>query len=172
MWASGCVEELPGTSDIVEEDAPSKGTSMTSSDSSISKKPSLTPSASGDTAIEAKAEKNGGAKDDDKKPVLDVARGEGGSLTSKGGSKAGSKTGRSIGSSSEKTSKGSGGKSRKVSETSRSSAKSSKGSGRKLLHAEAEVGKSPKKAKSGAYECFDFCGCPGPKDDQVLGMPL
>lgn len=146
---------------------------MTSSDSSISKKPSLTPSASGGTAIEAKAEKNGGAKDDDKKPVLDVALGEGGSLSSKGGStsKAGSKTGRSIGSSSEKTSKGSGGKSRKASETSRSSAKSSKGSGRKLLPVEAEVGKTPKKAKGGAYDCFDFCGCDPPTDDQ-LRMPL
>ena len=167
MWTSGCVEELPGTFDVVEEDSPSKGTSMTSSDSGISKKASLIPSASGDTAIEAKAEKNGGAKDDDKKPVLDVARGEGGTLSSKGGSKAGSKTGRSIGSSSEKTSKGSGGKSRKAGETSRSSTKSSKGSGRKLLPAEAEVGKTPKKAKGGAYDCFDFCGCDPPTDDQL-----
>ena len=93
-------------------------------------------SSNADTTIEAKAEENGGAKDGDKKPVLDDARGEGGSLSSKGGSKAG----RSIGSSSGKMS--SSGKSREASESSSSSAKSSKG-GRKLLHAVAKVAGKP-----------------------------
>ena len=142
----GDIEELVGFSDVVEEYDPSKGTtSMTSSD----------------TAIEAKAEKNGDAKDDDKKSVLDVARGEGGSLPLS--SKAGSKTGRSIGSSFEKMSKGNSSKSRKASETSTSGAKLSKGGGRKLLHA----GKTLKKAKGG---CSDFCGCDPPAGDQLLGF--
>ena len=142
----GDIEELVGFSDVVEEYDPSKGTtSMTSSD----------------TAIEAKAEKNGDAKDDDKKSVLDVARGEGGSLPLS--SKAGSKTGRSIGSSFEKMSKGNSSKSRKASETSTSGAKLSKGGGRKLLHA----GKTLKKAKGG---CSDFCGCDPHAGDQLLGF--